>query len=149
MDRPKKIPTDNKGEQQNMRYDVSMHIPSQIEALIQSFQKADIPGMERSLDNIKTLVKDKKFKQILSDYETNKKTKIDEILFKSLQAAKTIAEAKTFSDLYIDVEEIKNDCMAALEALEREYWNDIKDYVTLYFHEEPKTEDDEKETDGE
>jgi hypothetical protein len=143
MDRPKKIPTDNKGEQQNMRYDVSLHVPQQIEALLNGFQKADIPGMERALDNIKTLVKDKKAKQALEDYLKEKKMNIDKIQQKSKEATKTILqaiEAKDFSDIYIDFNEIAKDFGEALEMLERDYWNHIKDYVTLYFYEEPKTE---------
>lgn len=123
-----------------MKYDVSGHLPSQIDGLIQGFQKADIPLMERSLDNIRNLVKDSKLKDALDGYKNARLDKVAELEKKALDAAKTIRESKTFSDLYIDLEEIKNDLLAALEQMEREYWNTVKELITSYVNEETPSE---------
>jgi hypothetical protein len=128
-----------------MKYDTTVHLPSQIDALIGSFQKADIPGMERSLDNIKTIIKDKKFRGVLNDYQLNKLDKIDELQKKAALAIKTINTSKSFSDLYIDIDEIKNDFIQSMEGLERDYWNNVKEFITLYIHEEPKEEPDDSD----
>lgn len=126
-----------------MKYDTTVHLPSQIDALINNFQKADIPGMERSLDNIKIIIKDKKFREALNDYQLKKLNKIDELQKKAVIAVKTIKDSKSFSELFIDIDEIKNDFIQAIEGLERDYWNNIKEFITLYVHEEPKEEEPE------
>jgi len=103
-----------------MKYDVSMHIPTQVEGLMIAFQKADVPGLERSLENIKNLIKDNKFHNDIKEYEMQRIKKIEGLGKKALEAAKTISEAKSFSELYVDVEELKNDFMSSLELVEKD-----------------------------
>ena len=125
-----------------MKYDISTHLPSQIEGIMIAFQKADIPLLERSLNNIKNLVKDDKFHKDIKDYQDKRVNKIEELTNKAFDAAKTINDAKSFSELYIDIEEIKNDLITAIETIEQDYWDHIKEYITLYINEEPKDEDE-------
>jgi len=127
-----------------MKYDVSTHLPSQIEGLMIAFQKADIPLLERSLNNIKNLVKDDKFHKDIKDYQDKRMKKIEELSSKAFEAAKTINDAKNFSELYIDVEEIKNDLITSIETIEQDYWDHIKEYITLYINEETKEDEDEE-----
>lgn len=125
-----------------MKYDVGGHLPSQVELLMVCFQKADIPGLERALSNIRNLVKDKRFQKALSDYDKQKLAKINEINDKVFDAAKTIMDAKSFSELYVDVEELKNDLIKSLESVELDYWDHVKDYITLYLNKEDVEEED-------
>jgi hypothetical protein len=120
-----------------MKYDVSNHIPTQIELMLVSFQKADVAGLERALDNMRNIVKDKRFHAALDDYNKERIDKINALNTKALDAAKTIVSAKNFSELYIDVEEIKNDLVSTLDGIEKDYWNHVKDYITLYINQEP------------
>jgi hypothetical protein len=132
-----------------MKYDVGMHIPTQVEALMIAYQKTpvDVPAMERALDNLKNLIKDKKFTKDLDDYSKKRLNQITELTGKALDAAKTIAGAKSFNEIYIDVQEIGKDLTMAMDSIEKDYWNHIKDYITLYLHEEPR--EVEKEVDEE
>jgi len=128
-----------------MKYDISMHLPSQIEGLMNAFQKADVPFLERSFNNIKNLIKDEKFQSDIKDYQDRRMKKIEELSKKALDAAKTINEAKSFSELYIDIEEIKNDLVSSIESVEQEYWDHIKEYITLYLNKEENNDPDGEE----
>ena len=119
-----------------MKYDIGMHIPTQVEGLMIAFQKADVLAMERSLDNLKNLVKDKKFLKDLNDYQKKKIEQINQLTVKALDAAKTIVGAKSFNEIYIDVQEMGKDLTMAMDIIEKDYWNHIKDYITLYLNEE-------------
>ena len=126
-----------------MKYDVSMHLPSQVEGLMLAFQKADVPFLERCLNNIVNLVKDDKFQKDIKEYQERRMKKIEELTSKALDAARTVKDAKSFSELYVDVEEIKNDLVSSIDLVEQDYWDHIKEYVTLYLHEETKADNDE------
>ena len=117
-----------------MKYDVSAHVPSQVEALINSYQKADVPGMERAIDNINNLIKDKKFKDNLNKYKQERQQKIMDITKKALEGLKEILKEEDTSTIFIDVEEIRKDMYTLLEENEKGYWNALKEYVTLYLN---------------
>ena len=126
-----------------MKYDVSMHLPAQIEGMMNSFQKADIASLERSLSNIINLIKDEKFHRDIKDYQKKRMEKIEELSKKALDATKTIKESKSFSELYVDIDEIKNDLVSSIEVVELDYWDHIKEYITLYINKEENEKDTE------
>jgi hypothetical protein len=132
-----------------MKYDIGMHIPTQVEALMVAFSKADVPAMERSLDNLKNLVKDKKFLKDLDDYNKKRFSQLDALNKKADDAVKTILSTKKFNELYVDVQEMAKDLTLAMDDIVKDYWNHIKDYITLYLYEEPKdVDEDDKVNDG-
>lgn len=132
-----------------MKYDISMHIPTQVEALLVAYQKnpVDIMGMERALDNIKNLVKDSKFHKDIGDYQKKRLEGLEQLAKKAFDAAKTIQKAKNFNELYIDVQEIGKDLTMAMDSIEKDYWNHIKDYITLYLNKSEQGVDDKVEED--
>jgi len=127
-----------------MKYDLNIHLPAQLEGLMLSFQKADIPTLERSLSNIKNLIKDQKFQSDIKEYEKKRVEEIDRLTKKAYDAVKTIDNAKDFGELYVDIEEIKNDLIASVDLIEQEYWNHIKEYITLYIDTKPEEIKDEE-----
>jgi glutamine synthetase adenylyltransferase len=130
-----------------MKYDTTVHIPSQVDSLLLSFQKADIPAMERALDNIRNLAiteKNKNFKKALDEYKAKKQQSTKRIEEEALAGAKAILQqSKTLNEIFVIIENIKNNVVIALEELERDYWNNIKEITLLHIHEEPKEELDE------
>jgi hypothetical protein len=125
-----------------MKYDVSGHMPSQVEALINSYQRADVPGMERAIDNINNLIKDKKFKDNLKKYDIERHEKITEITKKALEGLREILKEEDTSTIFIDVDEIRKDMFNLLEETEKGYWNAVKEYITLYINQEDETDEE-------
>ena len=128
-----------------MKYDINIHLPAQVEGLMNSFQKADVAALERSFNNIKNLIKDEKFHNDIKDYQEKRMKKIDELSKKAFDAAKTINDVKSFSELYVDIEEIKNDLIGSIELVEQDYWDHIKEYITLYLNKEENSNPDGEE----
>jgi DNA repair ATPase RecN len=130
-----------------MKYDIGMHIPTQVEALLIAYQKnpVDLAGMERALENIKNLVKDSKFHKDLNDYSKKRLDQLNQMSKKAFDAAKTIASAKDFNEIYIDVQEIGKDLSLAVDNVEKDFWNHIKDYITLYLNKSEKDVDEESD----
>ena len=127
-----------------MKYDVSGHTPSRIETLLAGYEKADVELMERSLENLKNIIKDKKFIKDIEHYDTERHTKIMDIQKKAINAARELLKKDDGSTIFIDIEEIKQDMMRLLEESEKGYWNAIKDYVTLYMNKEETEEENDE-----
>lgn len=131
-----------------MRYDVHGHLPTQVELLMVSYQKADVPGMQRSLDNILAIVDNKKFHSVIDKTMQEKLCKAEEMKKKAEEAVKTLLQAKNFSEIYIDLEEIKKDFIAALEMLEKDYWHDVIEMITSYVETTSSEEQNNEDKDG-
>jgi len=85
------------------------------------------------------LIKDTKFKNDLDDYDKMRKDQLAKLSYKAIESIKTLIENhKNFNELYIDIEEIKNDLLVAMESVEKDYWKHIKEYVTLYLNKPEK-----------
>lgn len=126
-----------------MKYDVSMHIPKEVDGLLEAYRKPDVALMQRCLKNIRNLIKDKKFQSDLDDYAKKRLEQITNLTKKADDAVKMIITTKNFNELYIDVQEMGKDLTLAMDSIEQDYWDHVKDYITLYLHEEQKVEDDE------
>jgi hypothetical protein len=81
----------------------------------------------------------------LGDYSKQRLDKLNGLMVKALDAAKTILGTKDFNELYIDVQEIGKDLTLAMDSVEKDYWNHIKDYITLYLNGEEEDEPGEPE----
>ena len=125
-----------------MKYEIMAHLPQQLENLYNAFAQGDAALLDRILDNIKDIVKDETFQADLKDYDKERKEQFEKIQKKALEAIKTLSEAKDINEVYIDLKEIQDDFTAALNGMEGEYWDKVKEYISEYADqlkvEEPK-----------
>ena len=112
-----------------MEYNTEIHMPQQIENLLQAYASGDVEALTRIKDNLMDIINDNTFKNDLKAFESDKAKSIDNIKKKALDAIKTLSEAKNIDSVFIDYEEIKADLIKALNETEQEYWESLKDYV--------------------
>jgi len=127
-----------------MKYDVSNHVPTQVELLMLAYQKTpvDVAGMDRALDNIKNLVKDKVFRDKLKAYDKERVELIEKQNQKAVDRTKKLDVFKFFTEWWVNAEAIREEYVGGLELIERNYWNHIKEYITLYLNREFEAEDE-------
>lgn len=110
-------------------YDIKDHLPQQMEIFLNGLSSGNIEILETVKDNIMDIYRNINEDKIIMSIETwdkKKQDKIQEIWNKALESVKTIAETKNKEELFIDIDEIKNDVLASLNSLERNYWNSIR-----------------------
>ena len=112
-----------------MKYDLNIHIPQQLESFLNAWGNGDADSMARIKKNMDDLIKDETFQKDIKDYDSNRQKKLDELMKKALDGVKTAAQAEKLDEIYIDIEEIKNDLNEALAGIESEYWNSIRTYI--------------------
>lgn len=112
-----------------MKYDIKVHLPQQMENFLNAFAQGDADLMTRIKKNLEDLIQDKTFQKDIGDYDRNRQKKLDELMKKALDGVKTAVQADKLDEIYIDIEEIKNDLNAALVGIESEYWNNVRTYV--------------------
>ena len=110
-------------------YDIKIHLPQQMENFFQSFATGDLDALNRSFGNICSIIKDPGFQKDVKEYDSNKQKQSKMLLDKAREAVKTAVETKNMEELYIDLDEIKNDLNMALSNLEGEYWEVMRKYV--------------------
>lgn len=110
-------------------YDITIHLGSQIENFLNSYDQADVETMVRVTDNFKDICKNAGLPQLvkqLDEWETYRKGEISKTWKKARQSLETLLTAKNGEELFIDMEEIKNDVVTGLNKLEKEYWDSIR-----------------------
>jgi len=113
-------------------YDITIHLAGQIENFLNSYNAADIAAMSRVKENFKDICKNSELKTIvkqIEEWDKNKNTEINKIYKKAQTAIKTIMETKNGEELFIDLEEIKNDIVNNLNQLEKQYWDHIRNLM--------------------
>ena len=112
-----------------MEYDIETHVAQQIENFLNGYNAADIGTMERSKSNFKAIMKEAKKDKVIDSFNTWDKKKLDEmerIWKKATEAIKLITVTKKGEELFVDVEEIKQDLANSFNLLEGEYWDSIR-----------------------
>jgi len=112
-----------------MGYDKKMHLPQQIEFFLNGFASGDRVALERVLSNIKDLLKDTDLVKRIGIIDKNMENKIDNVKDKAIESLKTLLESKNTDDLFIDVNEIFKDTQDALNEIDADYWEKIREYV--------------------
>lgn len=121
-----------------MEYDISVHIGQQIENFLNGYAAGDVGIMERTKSNMKELLDKSGLKQIvetLDKWDIEKPKELEKIIKKAKDALKVIAENND-SDLFIDLEEIKQDTINAINELEGKYWNRVRELILESVNEE-------------
>ena len=112
-----------------MNYDINIHIGQQIENFLNSYAAADAGAMERVKKNLLDIYKNNNDIDIVTaikEWDTKKKTEIEKIWTKANEAIRTMAVAKKDEKMFIDIKEIETDVIQALNMLEGEYWDSIR-----------------------
>jgi hypothetical protein len=113
-----------------MEYDIKTHLGQQIENFLNAYAGADAAAMERIkrtiIDIYKNTPDDGNLIISIRGYDKRKQDELDKIKNKALDAMKTITQAKNLDELFIDLEEIKNDTIRALNLLETDYWDSLR-----------------------
>lgn len=115
-----------------MEYDIKVHLPQQIENLLQAYASGDIETLTRVKDNLLDIIEEKTFQKDLKALDEEKIKHIDTIKKKAMDAVKLLSEVKTLDEIFVDVEEIRNDLVLGLNNAETEYWEGLKDYIIGY-----------------
>lgn len=112
-----------------MEYDVKEHLGQQVEFFLNGFTGGDVGVMTRAKNTILDIYKnvdDNSIVLSVEDWDRKKQAEIDKLWKKALDAIKTLAESKDKEDIFIDIEEIRNDVLQALNQLEVDYWDSIR-----------------------
>jgi len=115
-----------------MNYDISVHLGQQMENFLNAYAAGEVEAMERTKSNIKDIMKNSDMKDVLDNidkWDNKKNSEITKIIKKAREALKEIASDENKKDIFIDVEEIKNDTIEALSTLEGEYWDSIRNLI--------------------
>ena len=113
----------------NDGYDITVHIGQQIENFLNSYDSADVETMIRVTDNFKDICKNSGLVQLvkqLDEWESYRKGEISKTWKKARQSLETLLGAKEGEELFIDIDEIKNDVIQGLNKLDKEYWDSIR-----------------------
>lgn len=116
-------------------YDFKMHIPQQIENLLQAYASGDPAALERVKNNVEVIVNDEVFKKDLKDFDSERASQLDNIERTALEGLKTISNAKNVPIAEQNLLEIKNKYMVDLNTVESEYWENVKEYIVGYVKE--------------
>lgn len=112
-----------------MEYDIKEHLGQQVEYFLNGFTGGDVGVMERAKNTILDIYKNMDDNSIvlsISDWDKKKQLEINKLWDKALEGIKTIAESKDKEELFVDIEEIRNDVIQALNQLEVDYWDSIR-----------------------
>lgn len=112
-----------------MSYDVEGHVAQQIENFLNGYDAADIGMMERSKSSFKAIMETAKKNKVtdnMDSWDKKKLEEIDKIWKKATEALKLITTTKKGEELFVDIEEIKQDLASAFNVLEGEYWDSIR-----------------------
>lgn len=112
-----------------MEYDIKNHLGQQIENFLNAFAGADVPAMERikgTIMDIYNQVDDGTVVMSIRSWDKKKQEEIQRIWAKAQESLKTIATAKNNEKLFIDIDEMKNDAVKALNEIESSYWTSIR-----------------------
>jgi len=112
-----------------MSYDIEVHIGQQIENFLNSYAAADAGAMERVKNNLLDIYKtnnDIDVVTAIKEWDNKKKIEIEKIWKKANEAIKTMAISKKDEQMFIDIKEIETDVVKALNMLEGEYWDSIR-----------------------
>lgn len=121
-----------------MEYDISVHIGQQIENFLNGYAAGDVGIMERTKSNMKELLDKSGLKQIvetLDKWDIEKPKELEKIIKKAKDALKAVTENND-NDLFIDLEEIKQDTINAINELEGKYWNRVRELILESVNEE-------------
>ena len=113
-----------------MKYELMAHLPQQLENLYNAFAQGDAELLDRVLNNIKDIVKDETFQKDLKDYDKERNEQFEKLQKKALDGIKALTDAKNINDVYIDINEIQKDFTGALNSMEGEYWDKVKEYIS-------------------
>ena len=115
-----------------MSYDINVHIGQQIENFLNGYAAADAGAMERVKNNLMDIYKNNKDEKIIEAiklWDDKKKTEIAKIWTKANEAIRTMATSKKDEQMFIDIKEIETDVVQALNILEGEYWDSIRNLM--------------------
>jgi len=110
--------------------DMNLHIPQQIENMLNAIAEGDQNGITISIDNVVDLVKDPDFKAQLDFYEKEWRKKTNEIENNVVNKLKHNAELKTLDDAM----EIINEGLQRSNVTYGNYIKTIKTYILRYLH---------------
>ena len=119
-----------------MSYDINIHLPQQIENFLNiiASPKPDVNQLERIKQNIINLIDDSDFQVDMNSFEKTRQSKTKELINKAIESVKTIASSKNTEELFIDIDEIRNDVTNALNVVESDYWTNIESYMIKYLN---------------
>jgi len=106
-------------------YNVGMHIPQLLECFVQDFRAGDINKLKNDKTILMKLIQDKKYHNMITSCDNNRKTKYDQLVKKAIESLKTIQETTKPEELFIDINEIVKDLGEALDEAEGDYWETI------------------------
>lgn len=131
-----------------MSYDIRGHLPPQVELLLQCYQKMDVDGMNRCMDNIRSIVRDTVFISSLDEYDAELKKALEDIEADTMKQYKDTPGHTNFVEVYQWVSEMVKDVELRINKVHFDYWDNIKKYVLLYvdslYQQQISSEDEEQ-----
>lgn len=112
-----------------MEYDIKNHLGQQIENFLNAFAGADVAAMERIKRTIMDIYHNTDDGSIvisIKEWDKRKQDEIQKLWDKASESLRTIATTKKKEELFIDVDEMKNDIVRSLNELESDYWESVR-----------------------
>lgn len=114
------------------KYDLRMHLGQQLEFFLNGYTSGNLDVLERAKRTIMDLYKNMDDDDVIGAIEAwdkEKQSEITKLWDKARESIKTIATTKKGEELFIDIDEIKKDVLVALNELEVEYLDSIRDLL--------------------
>ena len=118
-----------------MSYDIGIHLPVQVEQLLEAIAKSDMRGINISLNNIKEIITDETFHKGLNEYQKEFENFTQEVEKNVINAVKNPSEIKTMDDILNIVNQGIKDSGSAYG----EYIDKIKTYILEWIKKYPDT----------
>lgn len=112
-----------------MEYDIKNHLAQQIENFLNAFAGADVQAMERIKRNILDIYKNSDSLEVVTNingWDKKKQENITKLYQKAQESIKTLLETKNSEELFIDLDEIRNDLVNSFNELESDYWEGMR-----------------------
>lgn len=121
-----------------MSYDMSVHIPTQMEFLLNALVKGDERVIDITIGNIKNILNDDNFTKDLDDYKTKFDKTLAGIEKNALERVKNGSDIKTLDDIVYLLNQVETQRITAYN----DFINNVKTFIILYM----KMIKDDKET---
>lgn len=117
-----------------MKYDMKIHLPQQMENMMQAFASGDAAALERTKENIKEIIIDETFQKDIAEYEKKREETIEDIQTEAfnnaLECVANAQEQKNLGAMLDGINEMFKGINEEISTVDGKFWDNIKTYIT-------------------
>jgi len=126
-----------------MEYDISIHLPQQVENFNQAYAQGDPEALERIKQNIMRLIPDGGFHKDMMEYEATRKKRIEQLMDDAIKTIRNTTENASGEKTLLSINDTQKQLGDALNSVESEYWDTIGMYMISWLNEQQEQPNEE------